>query len=169
MSLVKREAAQVVDEVSIKRRAVLIELFDKLRHAQAQRVTRFGLHWREKTPKTIGDVFVNLQSDVSVDADEFRTHRVVIRMQLRVQRLDPVHRHTVRTQHAFDLLEHFILLVKTDVPEDVEADNVIERRGWEGEISQHAHTRRVVTIATRHIDQLRREIDAREVNVFAFE
>ncbi len=42
--LVERQAAQVVDEVTIETRAVVVILLDELRGRQAQRVARFGLY-----------------------------------------------------------------------------------------------------------------------------
>src|ERR1051325_4953161 len=134
MSLIEREPAQVLDKISVERRAVFVELLDELRCAETQRVTRLSLNGREKARETIGDVFVNFKSDVSVDGDEvgqlFFAHRVVIRMEFEIQRLNAVHRHATGPKHAFDLLQHRVFLIESDVPEDVETDDIIKRRAW---------------------------------------
>src|SRR5204863_10058801 len=69
-TLVKRQTAEIVDEVTIKRGAVMIVLLDEFSAAQAERVARLGWHRRIETAKPPAYTFVTLQPDVSIDRNE---------------------------------------------------------------------------------------------------
>ena len=80
-----------------------------------------------------------------------------------------MHGDAIGTQHALDLREHRILVRKIDVTKNVQAHNVIKRRIRKGQFSQLAHASDVVTVATRLVDEVGREIQAGKMDVFAFE
>src|SRR2546425_2652612 len=113
-----------MDEIRFELQSVLVGLFDEFFAADAERVTRLARNVLKKPPET-GRMFrLFFQANVAIDFDEFTKlvgrHLFITLLRRAISALDAVHRDAARPQHAFNLSQHLIFLLETDVAKDIE-------------------------------------------------